>query len=83
VVVVVGCVNENYCGGGGCLELSICECSDGRTEEDGGRRRTEDGVRTGGSHKEIESLNKQQLTIQASVLMLRIKLKRLLFRGNS
>jgi hypothetical protein len=22
VVVVVGCVNENDCGGGGCLELS-------------------------------------------------------------
>jgi hypothetical protein len=35
VVVVVGCVNENDCGGGGCLELSICECLDGRrrTEE--------------------------------------------------
>jgi hypothetical protein len=30
VVVVVGCVNENDCGGGGCLELSICECLDGR-----------------------------------------------------
>jgi hypothetical protein len=28
------CVNENYCGGGGCVELSICdyvsECLDGR-----------------------------------------------------
>jgi hypothetical protein len=32
VVVVVGCVNENDCGGGGCLELSICECLDGRTD---------------------------------------------------
>jgi hypothetical protein len=42
VVVVVGCVNENDCGGGGCLELSICECLDGRTE-DGGGRRTEYG----------------------------------------
>jgi hypothetical protein len=40
VVVVVGCVNENDCGGGGFLELSICdlcECLDG------GRKRTEDG----------------------------------------
>jgi hypothetical protein len=37
VVVVVGCVNENDCGGRGCLELSIFECLDGgrRTEEDG------------------------------------------------
>jgi hypothetical protein len=25
VVVVAECVNENDCGGGGCLELSICE----------------------------------------------------------
>jgi hypothetical protein len=35
VVVVVGCVNENDCGGGGWLELSICECLNGRrrTEE--------------------------------------------------
>jgi hypothetical protein len=32
VVVVVGCVNENDCGGGGCLELSICECLGGRTD---------------------------------------------------
>jgi hypothetical protein len=52
VVVMVGCVNENDCGGGGCLELSICECGLD------GRRTTEDG-RTGGSHKEIESLNNQ------------------------
>jgi hypothetical protein len=46
-------VNENDCGGDGCLELSlsICECLDGRTEEDGGR--------TGESYKEIESLNKE------------------------
>jgi hypothetical protein len=43
VVVVVGCVNENDCGGGGCLELSICECSDGRTE-DGGGRSTDRGI---------------------------------------
>jgi hypothetical protein len=38
VVVVVGCVNENDCGGGGCLELSreqgllskceYCECDE-------------------------------------------------------
>jgi hypothetical protein len=59
VVVVVGCVNENDCGGGGCLELSICECLDGRrrrTEEDGGGRRR----RNVQSHKAIqESLNNQ------------------------
>jgi hypothetical protein len=30
VVVVVECVNENDCGGGGCLELSICECLNGQ-----------------------------------------------------
>jgi hypothetical protein len=52
VVVVVGCVNENDCdGGGGCLELSIiCECLVGRTED--GRRRNVQ------FHKKIqESLN--------------------------
>jgi hypothetical protein len=49
VVVVVGRVKENDCVGGGCLELSICECLDGRTD---GRRNVE-------SHKAIqESLNK-------------------------
>jgi hypothetical protein len=68
VVVVVGCVNENDCGGGGCLELSICECLDGPD----GRRTEEDGVRTGGSHKEIESLNNEDedegFTLTLSVL---------------
>jgi hypothetical protein len=32
VVVVVGCVNENDCGGGGCLELSKCELSNVKCE---------------------------------------------------
>jgi hypothetical protein len=37
------CVCGNDCGGGGCLELSICdyvsECLDGRRTDGGGRRR--------------------------------------------
>jgi hypothetical protein len=42
VVLVVGCVDENDCGGGGCLELSKCECEnvseclDGRRTDRGG-----------------------------------------------
>jgi hypothetical protein len=40
VVVVVGCVNENDCGGGGCLELSISVYVSVRTD---GQRRTEYG----------------------------------------
>jgi hypothetical protein len=41
VVVVVGCVcvNENDCGGGGCLELSIYVSV---WTEDGGRRTEEE-----------------------------------------
>jgi hypothetical protein len=50
-------VNENDCGGGGCLELSIYV--NVWTEDGGGRKRTEDGGRKVHSHKEIqESLNK-------------------------
>jgi hypothetical protein len=36
VVVVVGCVNENDCGGGGCLELSISVYVSVWTEDGGG-----------------------------------------------
>jgi hypothetical protein len=40
------CVNENDCGGGGCVELSICdyvsECLDGRRTDGGGGGRTEE-----------------------------------------
>jgi hypothetical protein len=55
------CVDENDCGGGGCLELS-CKCEqcmselDGRTDGGGGRRRNVQ------SHKAIqESLNNGRL----------------------